>query len=236
MEPGMLLDFLASLSIGFLGSIHCLGMCGPLIIAYSLQIGHSHSPDSKARESIFQSGVSHHLAFHLGRLVTYGLLGAMTGLLFHLANLDRLFLNLRSSMTLFGGVLMVFMGLALMRLVPLPRITIFSSSSARVKTCLGRLLGSQSPYSKMAFGMAVGFLPCGLSWAMIVKAATTQSPLAGFLTMVAFGLGTVPALLVPGISASLLSLKSRLAGERLAALSIIAMGLLLVFKGAKIFA
>jgi uncharacterized protein len=82
----------------------------------------------------------------------------------------------------------------------------------------------------------VGFLPCGLSWAMIVKAATTQSSLAGFLIMVAFGLGTVPALFLPGISASLLSLRSRLVGERLAALSVIVMGLILVFKGAKMFA
>jgi sulfite exporter TauE/SafE len=87
--------------------------------------------------------------------------------------------------------------------------------------------------SKVALGLAAGFLPCLLSWSMIIKAATTQSPVGGFLTMFAFGLGTMPALFFPGLSASFLSLKARFLGERVAAISIIAMGLILVYKGAK---
>jgi uncharacterized protein len=233
MEPGMFFDCITSLGIGFLGSLHCLGMCGPLVLAYSLQISGTPAPPSHSGARLFQSGVSHHLAFHLGRLFTYGSLGATAGLLFHLASVDRLLLDLRSVMTLAGGVLMVLMGFALMRIIPLPGITLFSSSGSKAKARFGRLLGSRSPYSKMVLGMTVGFLPCGLSWAMIVKAATTQHALTGFLVMVAFGLGTVPALFLPGISASLLSLRWRLMGERLAALSVIAMGLILIFKAGR---
>jgi hypothetical protein len=236
MEPEMLLDFIASLSIGFLGSLHCLGMCGPLILAYSLQIDRVQPPASTSGALSLQSGVSHHLAFHLGRLTTYGFLGAVAGLLFHLVNLERIFFNLRSGLALVGGTLMILMGLALMRIMPLPGMTRFSFNGSWMRASFGRLLTSQGHSSKIVLGMAVGFLPCGLSWAMIVKAATTQNPPAGFLIMVAFGLGTVPALFLPGISASLLSLRSRLVGERLAALSVIAMGLILVVKGAKIFA
>jgi len=236
MGPEMLLDIIASLSIGFLGSLHCLGMCGPLILAYSLQLGRAQTSASTSGDLGLQSGLSHHLAFHLGRLTTYGFLGAVAGLLFHLANLERLFFNLRSGLTLVGGALMILMGLALMRIMPLPEMAILPFNGSRMKASLGRLLSAQGRSSKMVLGMAVGFLPCGLSWAMIVKAATTQNPLAGFLIMVAFGLGTVPALFLPGLSASLLSLESRLVGERLAALSVIAMGLILVSKGAKIFA
>ena len=88
----------------------------------------------------------------------------------------------------------------------------------------------------MALGLTVGFLPCMLSWAMVIKAATTQSLFAGFLTMVSFGLGTVPALFLTGLSASLLSLKIRFLGERVAAASVIAMGIILIFKGSKYFA
>jgi uncharacterized protein len=233
MEPGMFFDCITSLGIGFLGSLHCLGMCGPLVLAYSLQITDTPAPSSNSDIWLLQSGISHHLAFHLGRLVTYGLLGAMAGLLFHLANVDQLLLDLRSVMTLAGGVLMVLMGFALMRIIPLRGIALFFFSDSKAKARFGRLLGSRSPYSKMALGMAVGFLPCGLSWAMIVKAATTQHVLTGFLVMVAFGLGTVPALFLPGISASLLSIRSRLMGERLAALSVIAMGLILIFKAGR---
>jgi len=229
----MFCDFIASLGIGFLGSLHCLGMCGPLILAYSLQIGLAQTPASGSGALVFPRGTGHHLAFHLGRLITYGFLGAMAGLLFHLISFDKLFSHLRSGMTLAGGILMVLMGVALMRIIPLPRITLWSFSGSKVKAWLGRLQGSRSPHSRMALGMAVGFLPCGLSWAMIVKAATTQNALTGFLVMFGFGLGTVPALLLPGISASLLSLRSRLVGERLAALSIIAMGFILIFRAAK---
>jgi sulfite exporter TauE/SafE len=68
---------------------------------------------------------------------------------------------------------------------------------------------------------------------MIVKAATASHPLAGILTMVFFGAGTVPALFFAGLSVSLVSLRIRFLGERIAAVSVIFMGLILVFKGTK---
>jgi uncharacterized protein len=236
METGMVFDLVASWGIGFVGSLHCLGMCGPIILAYSIYLGSPRISVTTPGALIFHSGIFHHLAFHLGRLITYGFLGTLAGLLFHFVSLDRLFLHIRSSMTLVGGALMIFMGLALLRVIPLPGLKVLFSGSSNITASLGRLFGSPSVLSKMALGMAVGFLPCGLSWAMVVKAATTNNILGGFLVMVAFGLGTVPALLLPGISASFLSLKLRIVGERLAAVSIIAMGLILVYKGVKIFA
>jgi uncharacterized protein len=236
MEAGMAIDLAASWGIGFVGSLHCLGMCGPIILAYSIYLGSSPTSVTRPDALILQTGIFHHLAFHLGRLITYGFLGALAGLLFYFAGADRLFLHIRPGMTLAGGALMIFMGLALLRVIPLPAPEKFLSGSSNIAASLGRLFGSQSVFSKMALGMAVGFLPCGLSWAMVVKAATTHDVLSGFLVMVSFGLGTVPALLLPGISASVLSLKLRIAGERLAAASIIVMGLILIYKGVKIFA
>jgi sulfite exporter TauE/SafE len=69
---------------------------------------------------------------------------------------------------------------------------------------------------------------------MLIKAATTENMAEGFMTMVAFGLGTVPTLLGLGISASFFTLRTRLIGERLAAFSVILMGLILAFQGAKL--
>jgi sulfite exporter TauE/SafE len=68
---------------------------------------------------------------------------------------------------------------------------------------------------------------------MIARAATTQDPFRGFLTMVLFGLGTVPALFLTGVSASIVSVKMRLTGEKVAAMAIIAMGAILIFKGVR---
>ena len=229
----MVFDFFASWTIGFLGSLHCLGMCGPLILAYSLHARGSRHPGSGYDGWVFPGEILHHLAFHSGRLLTYGLLGAAGGLFFGFSGADRVFHQLRPILTLLGGTLMILLGMVLLRVIPLPRLTLSPFGDTEGKGYLKHLLNSRSTVSKVVLGMGVGFLPCGLSWAMIVKAATTQEALAGFVIMLAFGLGTVPALFLPGLSASLLSVRLRLAGERLAALSVITMGLILAFKGVK---
>jgi len=230
-------DLLAPFSIGFVGSLHCLGMCGPLVLAYSLHIKSDQAQPSNQLGAAWKSGFWHHTAFHLGRIITYGVLGAIAAALFHLADLSSLFAGLRGSMTLLGGVLMVLLGLVLLQVLPLPAFltSVPTGTSSLWGRSVPRLLRSQSVGSKMVLGLATGFLPCGLSWAMIIKAATTQNPAAGFLTMAAFGSGTVPALFLTGLSASVLSLKTRLLGEKVAAVSVIAMGMILVFKGAKVF-
>jgi sulfite exporter TauE/SafE len=68
---------------------------------------------------------------------------------------------------------------------------------------------------------------------MLAQAATTWSPARGFLSMVAFGIGTTPALLLPGLFASVLTLRMRLAGQRAAALGVVAMGAILLTKGVR---
>jgi hypothetical protein len=232
----MALDFLAPLLIGFVGSLHCLGMCGPLVMAYALHVCQGENQGAPDIQSLWKKGVSHHLAFHSGRILTYGFLGALAAGLAHLSGLNQLFAGLRSGISLAGGILMVLFGLLLLRVIPFSLFSLpsFSPASWPGKT-FSRLLGDRTLASKVFLGLATGFLPCMLSWAMVVKAATTQHPLPGFLTMIFFGLGTVPALFFTGLSASLLSMKTRLLGERVAAVSVMAMGFILIFKGSKYF-
>jgi len=227
-------DLIAPLVIGFVGSLHCLGMCGPLVMAYSLHIGKPGGLTVTGVPSLWLNGLAHHLSFHLGRLFTYGLLGALAGALAHLASFNQFFSGLRSSLTLTGGILMILLGLVLLKILPLPSsmTDLSMTTGSFIARRLSPLFRSQSIASKIGLGFLTGFLPCMLSWAMIIKAATTQSPWGGFLTMFTFGLGTIPALFFIGLSASLLSLRARLLGERAAAISVIAMGLILVYKGA----
>ena len=233
----MLLDLLAPFVIGFVGSLHCLGMCGPLVLAYSLHLRKSKNQVNERWISSFQTSMIHHVSFHTGRILSYGFLGALAAGLFYLADLSRLFLHLRGGLTLLGGVLMVVLGFVLLRVLPLPGILTIPSpgQNSFPERLLHSLFRSHRLGSKMLLGLATGFLPCGLSWAMIAKAATTQNIPAGFLTMVSFGLGTVPVLFATGLSASLLSLRVRLLGERVAAVSIIVMGLIMVMKGTRTF-
>ena len=232
----MVFDFIAPFLIGLVGSLHCLGMCGPLVMAYSIHIRASENQGIAEAPALWRKGIFHHSAFHFGRILTYGFLGGLAAGLAHLAGFNQFFSSLRSSATLAGGILMVLFGLFLLKVIPFP---LFSLPSFGPGGFFGRvfppLFRSQRIASRMALGLATGFLPCLLSWAMVVKAATTQNLIEGFLTMVSFGLGTVPALFLVGLSASLLSLKIRFFGERVAAVSVIAMGLILIFKGSKYF-
>ena len=233
----MILDLIPPFLIGFLGSLHCLGMCGPLVLAYSLQIKNVRSQTASGGASSFHVGLFHHLFFHLGRLFTYGVLGALAATLFRAADLGLFFLNLRGGLTLLGGVLMILMGLVLLKVLPVPGMPTGSLKAYGVfwSRIFPPLFRSQKLAPKMALGLATGFLPCGLSWAMIVRAATTQNIAGGFITMVAFGIGTVPILFLTGVTASIVSLKTRIVGERVAAMSVIVMGLILVLKGRRLF-
>ncbi len=230
-------DLFAPFIIGFVGSVHCLGMCGPLVLAYSLHIkSHDLSPAIRGIPS-WRNGLLHHIAFHSGRLLSYGFLGALGAGFFHMMGLMGFFKNLRGGVTLVGGALMVFFALAFLKVLPMPGFLTLRSTASNPfwRNQAPKLFQSQRLVSRMLLGLAAGFLPCGLSWAMIVKAATTQDVAAGFLTMGAFGLGTVPALFLVGFSASFLSLRARFLGERIAAFSLLAMGFILIFKGGRIF-
>lgn len=229
-------ELVAPLVIGLAGSLHCLGMCGPLVVAYSLHLGPSSAAGAFGTARLWPQGFVHHLAFHVGRIMTYGLLGALASGLASLSGFNQFFGGLRGSVALVGGLLMLLFGLAMLKVIP---FSLFSLPSFRPRSLFGRivppLFGSNRVASKWALGVAAGFLPCMLSWAMIVQAATAEGPVRGFLTMALFGLGTVPVLFLAGFSASLFTVRARLAGERVAACSVIVMGLILFVKGVNYF-
>ncbi len=206
-------------------------MCGPLVLAYALHI-RSHEAETPIHvSSPWEKGFFHHIAFHSGRMLTYGLLGILSAALLQRIDFIEFQGNVRGGATFFGGGLMIFFGLVLLKVLPLPGFLTFLSMGPTSfwRRLLPPLFQSQRLVSKMALGVVAGFLPCCLSWAMIVKSATTGNVGAGFLTMVSFGLGTVPALFLIGFSASFLSLRTRLLGERVAAVSVMVMGLILIF-------
>ncbi len=233
-----MLEMLALTAIGFVGSLHCVGMCGPLVLAYSLRLRRPSRGTDSPKAFLWKKGLSHHLAFHLGRILTYGFLGAVGAALFKAVDLWLLLLKIRPGMTLAGGVLLVAMGLVLLRVVPLPGF-VSRAAAAPVSLLSGRfhfLFQSESALPKIGLGMAAGLLPCCLSWAMVLSAASTLDPGQGFLSMAFFGLGTVPALFLVGFSSSYLSARVRLLGEKAAAVSVIVMGLLLLQRGVEILA
>ncbi len=225
-----MLDLIGPFIFGLAGSGHCLGMCGPIVLAYALQL---RTQESLGRSGLWPASAGHHGAFHAGRLFTYGLLGAAAAWIAGGNDLHYLFAAARNTVSLCGGALMVVFGARLLGVVPLRLSRPAVATGPFVQKVFRRLFSSKRLAAKLSLGLVAGCLPCMLSLTMIVKAATTGRPLLGFLTMLFFGLGTLPALFFTGLSASLLSFRARILGERVAACTVIVMGLLLIFKALK---
>ena len=198
---------------GLIGSAHCAGMCGPLALALPV------TGDTRAA---FAAG---RVAYNLGRLVTYSLLGAFFGLLgrgFAVAGLQRW-------VSLIAGAA-ILIGLATSRSnlglgAPATRIV------GWLKSGLGQLLRRRTFGALFAIGLLNGFLPCGLVYAACAGAVTTGSIAAGMLYMIVFGLGTVPMMLALSLAGQKLQLALRFRLQRLIPYSLALVGALLLLRG-----
>lgn len=208
---------------GFIGSLHCVGMCGGIVCAYSLSMEKAGAGRA--------AGVAAQLLYNTGRLTTYTLLGATAGVLGQTFTGFGQWQGMARGLAVGAGVLMVVIGLGYLGLFPklLDRESAggFSASFKR----LAALMTRPGPLMGLPIGMGMGFLPCGLVYAMLIKAAGTASPLDGGLVMLSFGLGTFPALFFVGTSFHKLSEKLRGGAMKAAAVAVILVGLLTIWRG-----
>ncbi|MBO6505781.1 MAG: sulfite exporter TauE/SafE family protein [Kordiimonadaceae bacterium] len=173
---------------GLLGSVtHCVGMCGPFAFAQTAS--------SRSQATVF--GRLKNVAllpYHLGRIITYAVLGALVAS----------FTSLFADKALFTIAAAVMMGTAaILFLASAVSIRSFGLDSAtsgvgRIGTTLGQIarpfFAGQSPVHRFALGLVLGFLPCGLVGAALFAAAASGDPFTGFFAMASFGLATIPAL------------------------------------------
>jgi len=166
---------LAGFTIGFIGSFHCIGMCGP--IALSLPVN-----TQKASGKIATV-----VLYNLGRAATYAVLGAVFGLIgnqFVLIGYQQLF-----SIVLGALILIVVL---LNKLLSIES-RLLQSIHVSIQSKLARhLTKANSSFNYFIVGILNGLLPCGLVYLAITSAAATGSVADGSLLLFAFGLGTFP--------------------------------------------
>jgi hypothetical protein len=213
MTPELLLP--AAFAAGFFGSSHCLAMCGAVVVLLEGQGAAS------------GQGLRRRLLYNLGRLCFYILLGVLAGAFGQLlaAGVDTGLVVLRY----LSAALIVALGLHL--LLDWQALRFLERAGAKLWQGLAPLARHVLPISSPATALAAGFLwgalPCGLVYSAVAMAATAGSAAAGGLVMLAFGLGTLPALLLGGASASTLHRwKRRPLLRRVAGMLMIAIGLL----------
>ncbi|HGY54158.1 MAG TPA: sulfite exporter TauE/SafE family protein [Caldithrix abyssi] len=223
----MEIDFVTLFIIGLLGGFsHCLGMCGGFVVSYTVKLNEN---EIIARPGFFQRLIPH-LMYSSGRILAYMLLGEIFGFLGGSLQVIFAIRDFQGFLQLFAGMVMIFMGLDLAGLIPNLAPDSFPGINA-FKRLIHNLFNKVNRRNVFGLGFVLGFIPCGLVYAVGAKAAATGSIFGGMLTMLVFGLGTVPAMVLAGLAAHLISAKLRSRLYKLAAFLIILLGALTILRG-----
>jgi len=221
------IDFLAVFLIGLLGGFsHCIGMCGGFVISYTFRINENEFTN---RPGLFRR-LTPHLMYSSGRILSYTLLGEIFGFLGSSLQIIFTIRDFQGYLQLFAGLVMIFMGLDLAGLIPnmtpdsFPGINTF-------KRLVHNLFGKVNRRNVFGLGFVLGFIPCGLVYAVGAKASATGSLFGGMITILIFGLGTLPAMVLTGLVAHLISAKLRSRIYKLAAILVIILGILTILRG-----
>ncbi|MEO6773667.1 MAG: sulfite exporter TauE/SafE family protein [Kofleriaceae bacterium] len=218
MTPHLVAGLAGITAASVLGSIHCVAMCGPLVGL--------HGGTRSVRLAAIHS---------LGRLLTYTTIGALAGLAGSALDLAGRIGNIQRLATIVAGSTIVGWGIfALIRATrahaPAPRPTTTATAATTTRstafgTALVHIRTRKHVRRTFALGLITGLLPCGWLWAFAISAAGTGSPAGGALVMIAFWLGTVPAMVgLLGLAGPLIArLRARL--PVVTALALIAIGL-----------
>jgi sulfite exporter TauE/SafE len=202
-------------------------MCGAIVVAYALRGGTDHAggPPVSALSTFPM-----HLTYNAGRVFSYAAVGALAGLIGGVIGTVQ---AAGSWFSLIAGGLMVVTGILMLDVFPGVRIREGGGWIRRLHIrSLVNLLSLKTVESTLYIGLLTPLLPCGLLYAMFLKAAATGTALHGALTMFLFGAGIVPALLLTGLLSSYAGIRIRRYATRIAAVTVIIMGATIVLRGA----
>jgi sulfite exporter TauE/SafE len=210
------MTLLTPILLGLAASLHCVGMCGPLMLALPL--------DAAGKRHV----VSQMLTYHAGRILTYAALGVLFGLL----GKGIAMAGFQKGLSIGAGVFMLAMAFTAWRFEQLvTALPGFGKFTQRVKLEIGNLLKQNPNGATIGVGLLNGLLPCGLVYAALAGAIATTGAAEGGMFMALFGLGTLPLMLAVSVLGRSFSLtirqKIRIAQPILLTLA----GLLLLQRG-----
>ncbi|HKJ41628.1 MAG TPA: sulfite exporter TauE/SafE family protein [Sunxiuqinia sp.] len=212
----MMFDLITPITLGLVGSFHCIGMCGPIAVSLPLK---NHNYFSK---------VTGGLVYNIGRSLTYGLLGAIFG-----------FLGRGVKLAGFQQWMSILLGIALIISVLFPYLfkqklnlnTLLTGYAGRLVNNLRKLFATRSYSSLFGIGLLNGLLPCGLVYVAVAGAINTNQAAAGAFFMILFGLGTIPMMLLVALTGNLVGTKIRKGMRKVVPYVIVLLGLLFILRG-----
>lgn len=180
------------MTIGFLGSMHCLGMCGGIVGALNSGLPQAHR---QSRISTF----AYHLTYNAGRILSYCTAGALAGLAG--AQSSKLAIDaVVPAGQLIAGLFLIALGLYL---AGWKRAIAWMENLGQhlwkyIQPLDKGFLPVKSPLHAFGLGLVWGWLPCGLVYSALALSLLSASPQQGAFLMLGFGLGTLPMLLAMG--------------------------------------
>lgn len=170
-----------ALVFGLLGSMHCLGMCAPLLWAV---------PQNESKKILWWQNRS---LYNVGRAITYAFLGALFGLIGESLSL----VGLQQKISIGTGILILVFLMSSNGVIPSSfQVKAINKLMIKVRRKVGAYLNNSSPASHFKLGLFNGMLPCGLVYMALLASISMGSMLGGALYMFVFGLGTFPMMMV----------------------------------------
>ena len=202
--------------LGLLGSFHCIGMCGP--IAFILPVDRTNALKKVSQITIY----------HIGRLLSYSIIG----LIFGLIGKSLYIFGFQQQLSVTIGVLMI-----VIVLIPQSLFNKYNFSKpiykliSKVKTALGSALKKKTLDTFLTIGFLNGFLPCGLVYMALFAAIAGGNALNGSIYILVFGLGTVPLMTTAIYFGHFLKGSARQKIQKAIPVFVIIIGILFILRG-----
>ena len=216
--------FISGITVGF---GHCIGMCGPIVVSLSLNL--------KGKSIVVP-----HLLYNTGRVTTYAALGGIMGTSGSFTSVASNIAALQKGAMIFAGALIMVMGLAMTGWIPLGKIfQDYYNPEGIVSRGFRSLTKRHSIITYFPLGLLLGLLPCGPVYTALISAAREgmesstimHGAVSGMMLMLAFGLGTIPALFLIANLTSVRWLRSRQVIYKVGAMLMIMVGFYYLVKG-----
>ncbi|MBK6444530.1 MAG: sulfite exporter TauE/SafE family protein [Bacteroidetes bacterium] len=202
--------------VGFLGSFHCVGMCGPIALALPLE--------KKSNWSFF----SGRLLYNGGRVLTYSVLGLLVGIIGHTIAMA----GFQKVLSIATGILILIIAMLPFLIKRVNYLNLFLVRyTSKIKGLFKVLFGLRSRKTLFLIGVVNGLLPCGFVYLALAGAATTGTMAEGMSYMLLFGLGTVPMMLTLTMAGNIFSLRTRMIIQKISPFIAVSVAILLIARG-----
>lgn len=198
------------LILGLGASLHCLGMCGPLVMVVPIK-------NNSLKGKVW--GITQ---YHIGKTLTYALLGLLIGIV----GISLQTLKWMQILSVITGILIIVF--AWKKFIKIPANNKFQQFITRFSgRSLNLLHKSTLPFKPFFFGFINGLLPCGLIYIALLNSLLAGNPFFSMMAMVFFGIGTIPILTI----AKFASFKLNWQSSKLTPVLITVVGLMIIVRG-----